>query len=148
MLTINSHLVQNKKRKHPNDQNDDDFSSAPLSSKHHALSNSTPNPASIPKFLQFQLSNFALPPPAPLSSIARQGLALKALRRIWEVGSHLSSGVGRGEEDEDVEVQSSAPARELWMMLGSRLVTRGSAEELEEGRKAIVQFIAEDFGPK
>lgn len=159
-------VFQNKKRKQPNSQPDDDDLPLPSSSKPHPLADSTPNPAAIPKFLQFQLSNFALPPPATLSSSARQALALKALKRIWEAGSHLSSSsnpnsTGEGEE----EIQSSAPGRELWMMLGARLMTRaglvgvegvkvegsGGKEEEEreeERRRVVCQFVAEDFGAR
>lgn len=70
--------------------------------------------------------------------------------------------------EEDEEIQSSAPARDLWMMLGARLVTRGGLslgregvkveaegdvesegeKEDEERRKILCQFVAEEFGER
>ena len=144
-------MIKDRKRKQPNDDYDDPPRSHP--------STSAPSNA-IPKFLQFQLSNFALPPPTSLTPTARQDLALKALRRIWESGAISSASVRTIGEDE--EIPSAAPARELWMMLGSRLVTRSGGAVLEpgakkeeedgdraeEGRRTVVQFVVEDFGAR
>jgi hypothetical protein len=112
---------------------------------------------------------FSLPPPLPLPPSARQALILSSIRRIYESANPLPSPPrsesGISEDAEDAASPGEARKTELWMVLLSRLVTRGRDElvvkgeeavkdEEEDGkgdvlkdevRRAMVEFVCEDF---
>lgn len=99
---------------------------------------------------------FALPPPRPLAHDKRQVQVLRSLRRLLDVGAEkLALGPTARADDDDGLIQSSrGGVWELWMILGSRLVTRAdddgpeaAAERASLGkeREAVAQWVADEF---
>lgn len=100
---------------------------------------------------------FSLPPPQALPLAKRQVQVLKTLARLLDTGAEkLASQPARAEDDESL-LQSRGGVWELWMVLGSRLVTRsdddGGAEgeasptnqTLSREREAVAAWVADDF---
>jgi hypothetical protein len=111
--------------------------------------------------------NFKLPPPEPLNEEVRESLMLTALQRICISGRDVQgrlSAVGgdvTGDQvvgDEDaVHVGTTLNPREMWILLLSRLASRGfdgsdvategntMATMSEKTRQSICDFVAADF---
>lgn len=100
---------------------------------------------------------FSLPPPQPLPPAKRQVQVLKSLTRLLNTGAEkIALQAIRAEDDESL-IQSRGGVWELWMVLGSRLVTRSDDDDSPEGeasssdqalsreREVVATWVADDF---
>jgi hypothetical protein len=101
---------------------------------------------------------FSLPPPQALPPAKRQVQVLKSLTRLLDTGAEkLALQPARAEDDESL-LQSRGGVWELWMVLGSRLVTRSEEDgddvegetlptdqALNRERETVAAWVVDDF---
>ncbi len=118
--------------------------------------------------MPLKFHDFKLPPPEPLNEEARENLMLTALQRICITGRDVQgrlSAVGADVSSEQVEgyddalrVGTTLNPREMWILLLSRLASRGidgseaapaegssMAIMSEKTRQSVCDFVAADF---
>ncbi len=117
--------------------------------------------------VQLRFLEFKLPPPIPLDDTQRQTLMLTALKRICISGQDVQGTLAATDLVQEDEVEGNSDSahvgtilspKEMWILLLSRLPSRGMSEAAQEGeeaktmgslsekaRKAVCDFIATDF---
>lgn len=86
-------------------------------------------------------AEFKLPPPAPLDQTEKAGLADVAVRRIWTSAKDLATLPDLPASD---AIRIAVQPKEIWMLLLSRLATRGA----DIDRQALCNYVAEDFASR
>jgi symplekin len=96
-------------------------------------------------------ADFKLPPPQPPAPEYRDQMVETAISRIWQSGADLAAGISSAPvESTNPGVTSAVKPRELWMLLVSRLATRGKSprdgvEGMERLQQMTCDYIAADF---
>ncbi|WWC90959.1 uncharacterized protein L201_005897 [Kwoniella dendrophila CBS 6074] len=88
-------------------------------------------------------SSFTLPPPEPLDAEDKSYVLSTALQRIWTTGADISTLPDPKEETDAIKL--AVKPKEMWMLLLARLATRVKGDTDQERRKAVADFVAEDF---
>nr|XP_019049865.1 symplekin [Kwoniella bestiolae CBS 10118]OCF28795.1 symplekin [Kwoniella bestiolae CBS 10118] len=90
-------------------------------------------------------SSFTLPQPEPLDPEDKSYVLSTALQRIWTTGADLSTLPDAQEEVQTDAIKLAVKPKEMWMLLLARLATRVNGENDRERRKAVADFVVEDF---
>ncbi|WWC72850.1 uncharacterized protein I206_106814 [Kwoniella pini CBS 10737] len=90
-------------------------------------------------------TSFELPLPEPLDAEDKTYVLSTALQRIWTTGADLSTLPDPKEETDAIKL--AVKPKEMWMLLLARLATRvnGDVDMDKERRKAVADFVVEDF---
>ncbi|OCF78893.1 symplekin [Kwoniella mangroviensis CBS 8886] len=90
-------------------------------------------------------TSFTLPPPEPLDPEDKVYVLSTTLQRIWTTGADLST-LPDAQDDVDTDaIKLAVKPKEMWMLLLARLATRVKGENDEERRKAVADFVVDDF---
>ncbi|WRT69315.1 uncharacterized protein IL334_006299 [Kwoniella shivajii] len=94
---------------------------------------------------QLTFTSFTLPQPEPLELDDKLYVLSTALQRIWTTGADLSTLPDPKEDVETDALKMAVKPKEMWMLLLARLATRVHGDVDKERRKAVADYVVEDF---